>query len=220
MEDKKITSAQIMDAFQNIYKAIPVHYLKYEGIPIAFKSHLSLLDIFKIADDVSSCCFLDDGEYVPEVRNFMLKRSITETVTNIELPEDIQECYDFLFYTPFGDWLNDIYEDYYSEDLNMLKIAINDKIDYLADSGLALLRSRMDGLIAAIEKLGEQSLNMFGDISSEDRDKLISSLDALGNISEDKLVKAFLKQEKKSKSKSSTKSKSKAKSAPKPTEDK
>lgn len=213
METKKITAQQIMDANIADESGHPeTYYIQYKGIPIAIKGSLSLLDILKIADNVASFCFMDDGEYMPELKDFFFKRELIETATNIELPEDIAECYDLIMNSDLGRWVDYTFcenLEVYRDLMPHLYAVIQDKMDYMADSGLALLRSRMDGLVYAIENLSIQSENMFGKVSPDDMEKLISSVDSLGKIDEKKLVKAFTEQERKSKPKSRAKKKPK-----------
>lgn len=216
METKKITAQQLIDAnVADDGKSPETYYIQYKGIPIAIKGGLSLLDILKIADNVASFCFMDDGEYIPELKDFFFKRELIETATNIELPEDVAECYDLIMNSDLGKWVDYTFcenLEVYKDLIPNLYAVIQDKIDYMADSGLALLRSRMDALVYAIENLSTQSEDMFSKVSPDDMEKLISSVDSLGKIDEEKLVKAFTEQEKKSKPKS--KAKRKPKEAP------
>lgn len=212
METKKITAQQLIDAnVADEGKRPETYYVQYKGIPIAIKGSLSLLDILKIADNVASFCFMDDGEYMPELKNFFFKRELIETATNIELPEDVAECYDLIMNSELGKWVDHTFCEYlevYKDLIPSLYADIQDKMDYKADSGLALLRSRMDALIYAIENLSTQSEDLFSKVSPDDMGKFISSVDSLGKIDEEKLVKAFTEQEKKPKPKSKAKKKS------------
>lgn len=211
METKKITAAQLMDAAVAEDGERPeYYYVQYKGVPITIKGGFTLEDALMIARDVADFCFLDGGEYIPELKRFFLRRELIDAVTNIELPDDLSECYELIMNTSLGAWVDETFFEYlqvYADQMPFLLEAIQDKIDYMADSGLALLHSRMDALIYAIESLSEQSESMFAGVSPDDVRKLASSVDSFGNIDEEKLVKAFVDQEKKSKSKSKKKSK-------------
>lgn len=210
METKKITAAQLADAAAvEDGKRPDCYYVQYKGIPITIKGGFTVEDVLMIAGNVADYCFLDGGEYIPELKEFFIRRELIDAATNIELPEDLSECYELIMNAGLGAWVDETFNEYlqvYADQMPYLRDAIQDKIDYMAESGLAVLRSRMDALIYAIEGLCEQSEQMFGGISPEDTKKLIASADSLGNIDEEKLVKAFIKQEKKSKSKSKKKS--------------
>lgn len=211
METKKITAAQLMDAAVAEDGERPeYYYVQYKGVSITIKGGFTLEDALMIAGDVADSCFLEGGEYIPELKRFFLRRELIDAVTNIELPDDLSECYELIMNTSLGAWVDETFFEYlqvYADQMPFLLEAIQDKIDYMADSGLALLHSRMDALIYAIESLSEQSESMFAGVSPDDVRKLASSVDSFGNIDEEKLVKAFVDQEKKSKSKSKKKSK-------------
>lgn len=211
METKKITAEQLIEAnLADKDRRPEVYYIQYKNIPVTIKGGLSLLDVLKIADNVADFCFLDGGEYIPELKEFFLKRELLETVTNIELPEDVSECYELIMNSDLGVWVDDTFCEnirVYAEVMPNLRLAIQEKLDYMADSGLALLCSRMDSLIYAIENFSEQSKSMFGQVSPEDMKKIASSVDSIGKIDEAKLVKAFVDQEKKGKSKPKKKTK-------------
>ncbi len=212
METKKITATQLMEAaIVEDGERPEYYYVQYKGIPITIKGGFTLEDALMIAGDVADFCFLEGGEYIPELKRFFLRRELIDAVTNIELPDELSECYELIMNTSLGAWVDETFFEYlqvYADQMPFLLEAIQDKVDYMADSGLALLHSRMDALIYAIESLSEQSENLFANVSPDDVQKLASSVDSFGNIDEEKLVKAFVDQEKKSKSKSKKKSKS------------
>jgi len=214
MEAKKITTSQIIEAnTADGGKRPEQYYVQYKGIPVAVKGGLTLHDILKIADNVADFCFLDDGEYLPELKEFFFRRELLETATNIDLPEDVAECYELIMNSDLGKWVDNTFCDYlevYAVQMPQLRAAIQDKIDYMADSGLALLRSRMDALIYAIESFSEQNENLFNGTSPEDMQKFISSVASIEKIDEEKLVKAVAGQQKK------TKPKAKKKDEPEP----
>ena len=215
MEVKKITAAQIIEANASDDKERPEqYYIQYKSIPIAVKGSFTLHDILKIADNVADFCFLDDGEYIPELKEFFLRRELLETATNIELPKDVEECYELIMNSDLGEWVDHTFGSYlevYAIQMPKLRAAIQDKVDYMADSGLALLRSRMDALIYAIESFSEQNENLFNGTTPEDMQKFISSVASIEKIDEEKLVKAVAGQQKKTKSKAKKKDKSEPK---------
>lgn len=215
MEIKKITAAQILEANTSDDKERPEqYYIQYKNIPIAVKGSFTLHDILKIADNVADFCFLDDGEYIPELKEFFLRRELLETATNIELPKDVDECYELIMNSDLGEWVDYTFGSYlevYAIQMPKLRAAIQDKVDYMADSGLALLRSRMDALIYAIESFSEQNENLFNETTPEDMQKFISSVASIEKIDEEKLVKAVAGQQKKTKSKTKKKDKAEPK---------
>lgn len=180
---------------------------EYEGIPIEFRTSLTLHDVLQICNDVVQGCFLDDDTYIPEIRIFLLKRSLVNALTNIELPEDASECYEFLMNSEIVDWLDDKLFELHGSAIEQLTEAIDRKLNYMADLGLAAIRSKMNQLIFTIDNFATESSKLFGDISTEDRDKLIASIGSLNTLDEEKLVKAFIKQEKKAKTTKSKKPK-------------
>lgn len=176
----------------------------YDGVTVKIKSRLSLADILQIADDVAEGCFLDDGSYYPELVYFLERRSVIRNMTNVELPEDLSKCYDFVMYSDFSNCVYDAVMVQNEFMIYDLEDAIQRKLNYMADSGIAALHNKMNELFMALDNFAEQSAELFGGITVEDRDRLISAVDSIGGLDEERLVKAFVKQDKKTKAKKYT----------------
>lgn len=196
--NKEISYKQLIDSdsAETGYKACV-----YGDMTVQIKLHPSLADILQVADEVVDGCFLDDGSYYPELVYFLELHSLIQNLTNVELPEDLSECYDFILNSGFGDWVYSKLANPSDTFIYDLDDAIHKKIDYMANSGIMVLRSKMNELFMALDNFAEQSAELFGNITVEDRDKLISAVDSIGGLDEERLVKAFVKQDKKTKAK-------------------
>lgn len=192
--DKEISYEQLINSNE-----LEPQYIEhnFDGVTVRFKTNPSLSDIFQVVTDVVDGCFLDNGEYLPELVEFLFYRSLINNFTNVTLPADLSVCYDFVMNSGNGSEMQYIFdEDVEFMWVGQLKKAIGQKLHYMADTGIATLKHKMEELFVALDNFSEQSSALFDGITPEDRDRLISAVDSIGAIDEEKLVKAFIKHDK------------------------
>lgn len=163
------------------------------GIDVTITRSIGLKSMMEFVDEVVDGCFSKDGEFIPEVIDFLIKNSLITRYTNITLPSNIERKYEIIYNTTLIEFLfNHINLEQYKE----IYTSIATKIDYMCDNNTAANQKKIDELISAFENLNNQMVNMFSDISSNDVAKLIGAVGS-GKFDENKIVEAYINQKSK-----------------------
>lgn len=169
-----------------------VEIVEWNGIEVQITPTISLTSMLEFVNSVVESCFADSGEYIPEVKDFAVRRNVLERYANFRLPVDVHKCYDLVYGTDaygmvFGR-LNEI-------QFNEICLAIDEKIQFKVDTMVDALRANIQNIIDGMNELQEHTKHMFDDMSEEDLKKISDALEQ-GGLSEEKLVAAYLDQTK------------------------
>lgn len=158
------------------------------GLNITITPTISLQDVFSLAAEVSTNCFSEDGQYVPEAMNALLSCGIVERYTNIDLPEDVTAKYELVMKSGLIDFvMARINEMQYTQIVE----AIRDKVDYACDSKVAELSHSISQIMESIYALRKNAERMIGNFDIEDIRKVISALSGDHKI-EDAVVSEYI----------------------------
>lgn len=160
---------------------------------VTIKRTIGLADMIAFADNVADCCFMEDGSYHPELREFLFRCNVLTRYANFSLPENVEHKFELVYGTDAYDFVTQYVDE---RQLNMLDAAIYDKLNYLCDTNVAGLEKRMTEAVSAFEALQNKIADLFGGIDSDDMAKIASAM-ANGQFSEERLVKAYTEQMKK-----------------------
>lgn len=159
------------------------HGLKFE---IQFPPSLS--DMIQIASEVSDGCFLDDGRFVPEIKEFLLRKAITEHFTNVRLPQNAEKQYELLMCTDFFDQIEEVYDE---DQIDAMMEPIDEKIDHIRDLQLSTERAKLNELILQFTSIGENIEKLFGGVTNADLKELVGAISKSG-VDEEKLMAQYL----------------------------
>lgn len=174
----------IEDAMKNEFVNFEV--TEWLGGKIIIEKSISLRKACEFVNEVVNSCFNeDDGEYMPEIKDFSIRACTVEKYTNIALPKNVEELYDLLYAT---DIYGFVCERINRKQLAALIDAANEKIDYRVESGVAMVRKA----VADVHALTSQFANLFGDITPDDV-KAITHAIMDGRLDEEKLIEAYAK---------------------------
>lgn len=174
-------------------KNIPIEIVKWHGIDITIRKTLPLKDALIFVDTVSKSCFESKtGTYMPEVKVFAMKCCILEMYANFTLPSNVEHKYDLIYNT---DAVDVVLEHINMRQLNELTDAISEKVDNMAQANIENINKQMSDVYNAFDKLQNQFEQILSGVKAEDVSKLVQSI-ADGNLDEDKLVKAYISQDK------------------------
>lgn len=190
-EKKNTVSVRMIDkALKEVCGGVDRNTTEIEwlGLKIDVKGVAGLADVIQIASEVASGCFLDDGRYVPEVKEFLFRKAVIEHYTNVRLPQDAEKQYDLLIGT---DLIMNVMGAISEEQINDLRDAIDDKIGYLCDENISTERSRLNRLIELFNSIGENVEKIFGGVTGEDMNEMVKAIGKSG-VDEEKLMKQFL----------------------------
>ena len=160
----------------------------WNEIDITIKRTISLGDMLSFVNDVVASCFQDNGEFMPEVLDFAIRSNIILKYSNVSLPDNLEHRYAILYCT---DIVNFVRGHADKEQVDEIIKAIHQKVEYLCNTNVRAIQSKLNELISSFDNLQSKTADVFDNISSEDVAKLASVL-ASGELSEDKIVAAYM----------------------------
>lgn len=160
----------------------------WNEIDITIKRTISLGDMLSFVNDVVVSCFQDNGEFMPEVLDFAIRSNIILKYSNVSLPDNLEHRYAILYCTDIVNFIRG-YAD--QEQVDEIINAIHRKVDYLCNTNVRAIQSKLNELISAFDNLQSKTADVFNNISSDDVAKLASVLSS-GELSEEKIVAAYM----------------------------
>lgn len=189
---KKI-SISFMDKVLKAHEKNNIVVTQWCETDVTIKRTIGLMDMIAFADNVAECCFMEDGSFHPELKEFLFRCNVLTRYANFSLPENVEHKFELVYGTDAYDFVTQYVDE---RQLNMLDAAIYDKLNYLCDTNAAGLEKRMTEAVSAFETLQDKIADLFGGIDSDDMAKIASAM-ANGQFSEERLVKAYAEQMKK-----------------------
>lgn len=184
---KKVSIGDFEKVWKATQRTIPVHWL---GVAMEITPTLSLTSMLEFVNSVVESCFTDGGDYVPEVKDFAIRRNTLERYGNFRMPVDVHKCYDLVYGTEAYDF---VLEYANRAQLGAIEAAIDEKIQFKLDSMIDAMRSQLEEFVSGMNDLQEQTKHMFDGLTEEDMQKLSAAM-ADGGLDEQKLVAAYLAQ--------------------------
>lgn len=189
----RIDAATLIEAVSNI--AEPTSSFEWNGMEVVVNRVLPMNVMLEFVDYVVKTCFSEEGEYMPEVKDFAIKSCLLEMYANFDLPKDLSERYAAIYNSDIVDAvLNHIEGRQFGEIIN----AIESKISNMAQMNVQMVYAQMNRLNQEFENLTSSMENMFAGVSTDDVAKLINAVSS-GDIDEGKVVQAFASQSRKNK---------------------
>ena len=168
--------------------------VKWNDLTITIKPTLSLEEMMMFCDDISSMCFSESGDFMPELSEFMIRMGVLTYYANFTFPANITRAYQLVY----GTNAYDIVFDYVNKDqFTGILDAAKAKVKYLCDSDVLAFRNKCDELVNVMSSSQEQIVDMFGDITPEEAQALFNAVEGDGKFNEEKLVDAYVKSIKK-----------------------
>lgn len=187
-KDKKVSVRAMDEVVKSCYKG--VHTDEWRGVEVVVKSVLSLTEMMAFVDQVVGSCFLDDGRFVPEVKDFAIKSNILSRYANISLPDNLEHRYQLIYCSDIVDFVKEYVND---EQLREITEAIESKIAHRCHTETIGVQRQLSKLADALGEVQKTATGLFDDISADDLKVLISAMTG-GVVDEEKLVEAYLKQ--------------------------
>lgn len=188
----KRISVNAMDEIMNGYEATePVNW---NGIEVTITKNLPLEDMLAFADSVVKSCFdQTTGAYMPEVKDFAIRINVMERYANFTLPSKAERQYDIVMRSGAYEMiLNHINITQFYE----LMKAIDAKLQNAADANVQMVFRQFNDVVTSFEGLQEKVGALFAGVDSADIGKLMGAI-SNGSISEEKIVHAYMTEQKK-----------------------
>lgn len=167
---------------------------EWNGATVEVKRTLSFTDLLKLVQVICASCFTNDtGEYLPEARELATRAGVMDAYTNVRLPDNIDHKYEILFGT-------DIYEKVvqYIDRMQFgtLLNCIDEKLDYLAEANIIMVRKQMSDAMQKFEQMIDQTTELFSGVNAEDLKKVSKAIAEHGVPDEKKIMEAYLETKK------------------------
>lgn len=162
-------------------KYSPTSTVTWNGLEITVKESLSFKEMILFVDGVVKGCFAyDDGAYMPEVKDFVIKCSILEDYTNLTLPQGIERKYDIIYHSDIADVImSKINASQYYEMIT----AIDKRIDAIVNANVDNFNKQVNSMNDAIDRIEEQMKTSLEGVDLEALSKMLGILDDEGTDS-------------------------------------
>lgn len=189
---KKDTKRVSINAWEKVMKE---HFdanattVDWYGVEVVVKRTLSVKEVIEFVEDIVGACFAKDGTFLPQAEQLAIRSGILTYYAGFAMPESIEKQYDLVMKTDAVDMVQANIDGLQLQDIIE---AADRKIDYLCDSNALTIKAEAEKVVAEFQKLGEQMEAVFNGMSADDIQKILGSIDQLGQVSEDKIVNAYM----------------------------
>lgn len=174
----------------NAPKEIEINTIRWQGEDIQIKEFISFGEMLSLVNRCVEGSFGVDGEYLPELTDFYLKKETVDIYTNIALGEDPYEVYSLLYNTDIFDKVIENINLYQYEEIRR---SIDRKIGHTLRSNAKEYNTKFDNIISALDQLSGNFMNIFSDTPTEDIAKLFGMLNR-GEVDNEKLAESYIKE--------------------------
>lgn len=172
----------------------PSYEFEWMGIVAQAKDIILLQDMLEFVNDVVELCFDSEGNYVPELYDFAIRREVVMKYTTIEMPDDAEMQYKILFATS----LFDIVMEYVNKkQFNEMIRAIDRKLKYTSDARTMQAHAEIQKIVDTFGSLNKNVQVAMEKISDVDLSELFEKL---SRIDEHKIVGEYIERTKSTKS--------------------
>lgn len=191
-EDKMISVAkmdEIMDErFPNFVS------VDYYGEELRIRRVIEFDTFTEIVQSVVRACFREnDGAYMPENKDYAIRLCVIDAYSNVRLPDNKDKRYKMTYCSDLFDTIvSEISVSQYEAMIDAIEegiMARNDMNRQLFEHGTQIVTDE-------IAELGKQLGELFGGVSPEDLQKLVSAVGE-GGVDEEKLVQAVVAEQNK-----------------------
>lgn len=186
-EEVKVTVEELENVYKKKYNA--VDEFEWEGLILRVKHNLPLTNMMEFVSSVVQGCFdKDNGEYMPEARDFMTRYVTMLEYSNVELPSDVEQMYRLMYCT---DVYMQVISHVDSVQYNQILKAIDIKIKHQLKMSESAAIKQVNEVVASMSSLGESISKLFEGIQPGD---FKSVVDAVSNgVDTDSLVESVMK---------------------------
>lgn len=187
-KEKKISIRAMDEVLKRDYQ--PTVQCEWNDVEVTIKRTLSFKEMLEFVNDVVMSCFREDGSFLPEVRDFVVRSNILTRYANFSLPDNLEHRYELVYCTD----AEELVRRYINEtQIDEIERAIDRKLQELCRSNAVGIQRQMSQLLANLDEVQQKAEQMIGSVTKEDLEKLIGAL-GNGAVDEEKLVQAYMNQ--------------------------
>lgn len=165
--------------------------VKWHDTEIMVLNTIPLADVMSFVSVCTTNCFDDDGEFHPELLDFMLKASVLCRYANFNLPENTDHLYTLVYAT---DAYDTVMPHINMDQYNAIESAVYKKVKHICEQQEIGLRKQYGKAVELLSDMAEQMSQAFKGVTSEDIGNMVSSIS--GGVDEEKIVHAYLNSDK------------------------
>lgn len=184
----KVSIRKLEDAVKGTLNQTSI--LEWNGLEIEVKRNIGLDEACAFVDFLANACFANDAEYLPEAKDPAFRALIIKLFTNISLPSNAEKQYAILMHT---DLVPRVISCIDEAQIESIVRAADEKIVYLCQSNINLVKKQMVDTSKSVEELLGQLSSVFEGVSQEDIANLTKAM-ANGGLDEQKLMQAYMDQ--------------------------
>lgn len=149
--------------------------IEEDGYTVNVKKHLSLAEMIAIVEGVTEQCFEEEtGVYRPEMVDFLLRNTVFTFYTDVELPKDIEQKYDFIY--RFGGIYKRIMDIIDLDQFYAIVDAIKAKIKYNATANIEAIKKNTQKFMEIMDKFSDDINDVMEGVDKEAMKNLINVL--------------------------------------------
>lgn len=149
-----------------------VKKVEWCGVEIEYKEVLTMVEMKAFVDGVVDASFDNDGDYMPEFTDWLIRTNMIQLYTNVRMPQNIEKQYDILYRTDLYEQIAGLVD---QRQYAKIMDAIEQKLEYRRNSDVTAMRVQLSGLIQQFESMG-QDLMQF---TPEDVENLEGALEKM-----------------------------------------
>lgn len=179
-----------INALEKVMKSTytPEEVITWHDIEVTITKTLPLKDVIGMVNDVVESCFaLEDGDFLPEIRDFAIKSAVLEKYANFTMPSNTSAQYDLVYRT---DAFAAVCAHINIEQFNEICLAVDRKLQYKTDSNVEAINRQMQTLFDSFEDIEKNLSSLFEGMNNESMAKLVDAI-ANGQLDEEKLMKSY-----------------------------
>lgn len=187
-EGKNITTDDIEKAYEG--KFVGEDTFTWNGLAVKVKKVIPLERVFLFVRSVATGCFsTENGEYIPEARDFWIRYETLNEYTNIAVGNDASRIYSLLYCT-------DIYDKVVSRidkaQYDSVMSSVEKRIEYQAQGMISAAVRQVNEVVNGLSGLEENMAKMFEGVEPGDMKAVVSAISENG-LDANSLVDAVMK---------------------------
>lgn len=191
---KKSTTKRIsVNALEDAYKQNDIAEsvtVEWNGLEIVVRPLLSLTEMMSFVEAVSTGCFIgEEGQFRPEVKDFLNDAAIIRYYTNITMPSNAEKRYAWLCNA--RDLISTILNSVNQHQYVQIQKAIDERISNYNSVATSIVLRQLETLNGAVEDIKNKFKEAFESIDGVDLNTAIKMI-AENGFSEKALVDAVL----------------------------
>lgn len=185
--EKKISATQFEKTMNDSYTETET--FDWMGNEVVVTKTLSLGDMMQFVSNVVSGCFNSEtGEYMPDVREFLVRHNTLEMYANFELPDDANVAYKLVYCTDVAEQVRDRIN---NAQMSEIRGAIDARIRNILMTNTSVIARKMDDMVTAFTTLQKQTEELFSGITGDDVKNVVGAIGD-GTLNPEEIVRAYM----------------------------